>query len=75
MKKILLYAVLLIALIGLILNLDVVAGMILNAFIFIIVLGIVLYAIYYFFLLTPSQRQYKRALRKAKRKNPNRYKK
>lgn len=75
MKKVLIYIVLAIALVGLLLNLDIVFNMILNAIIFIAVLGLILYAVYYFFLLTPSQREYKRALRKSKRKQPHRYKK
>jgi amino acid transporter len=74
MKKVLIYIVLAVALIGMLMNLDLLFNMILNAIIFIAVLGLILYGIYYFFLLTPSQREYKRALRKSKRKNPDRYK-
>lgn len=68
MKKILLYTVLIIAAIGLLTNLDYFLDMIVGSFIFLIVLGLIIYGIYYFFLLTPSQRKYKKALRKSKRK-------
>lgn len=68
MKKILLYTVLIIAAIGLLTNLDYFLDMIVGSFIFLIVLGLIIYGIYYYFLLTPSQRKYKKALRKSKRK-------
>lgn len=68
MKKILLYTVLIIAAIGLLTNLDYFLDMIVGSFIFLIVLGLIIYGIYYFFILTPSQRKYKKALRKSKRK-------
>lgn len=68
MKKILLYLFIAIAIIGLIFNLDMVMNMILSSLIFILVLGAVVYGIYYFFILTPSQREYKRAVRKSRRK-------
>lgn len=72
MKKFLLYLFIAIAVIGLIFNLDMVMNMILSSLIFILVLGAIVYGIYYFFILTPSQRKYKRALRKSKRRNKKR---
>lgn len=72
MKKAIIYIVLAVALIGLLFNMDLVFNMILSTIIFLAVISVILYAVYYFFLLTPSQREYKRALRKAKRKNPKR---
>ena len=74
MKKFLLYLFIAIAVIGLIFNLDMVMNMILSSLIFILVLGAIVYGIYYFFILTPSQRKYKRALRKSKRRYRNRKK-
>lgn len=68
MKKILLYIVLIIAAIGLLTNLDYFLNMIVSSLIFLLVLGLIFYGIYYFFILTPSQRKYKKALRKSKRK-------
>ncbi|HIW12221.1 MAG TPA: hypothetical protein H9891_03580 [Candidatus Salinicoccus stercoripullorum] len=68
MKKIILYAVLIIAAIGLLTNMDYFLNMIVNSLIFLIVLGAVIYGVYYFFVLTPSQRKYRKALRKSKRK-------
>lgn len=72
MKKVLLYIVLIIAAIGLLTNLDYFLNMIVSSLIFLLVLGLILYGIYYFFILTPSQRKYKKALRKSKRKYKNR---
>src|SRR5699024_9068491 len=43
-------------------------NMIVNSLIFLIVLGAVIYGVYYFFVLTPSQRKYRKALRQSKRK-------
>ena len=68
MKKFLLYLVLAIAALGLITNLDYFMGMIVNSLIFLLVLGLIMYGIYYFFVLTPSQRKYRKALRKSERK-------
>lgn len=68
MKKIILYTVLIIAAIGLLTNMDYFLNMIVNSLIFLIVLGAVIYGVYYFFVLTPSQRKYRKALRKSKRK-------
>jgi len=68
LKKIILYAVLIIAAIGLLTNMDYFLNMIVNSLIFLIVLGAVIYGVYYFFVLTPSQRKYRKALRKSKRK-------
>lgn len=68
MKKIILYAVLIVAAIGLLTNMDYFLNMIVNSLIFLIVLGLIIYGVYYFFVLTPSQRKYRKALRKSKRK-------
>jgi len=68
LKKIILYAVLIIAAIGLLTNMDYFLNMIVNSLIFLIVLGFIIYGVYYFFVLTPSQRKYRKALRKSKRK-------
>ena len=72
MKKILLYLVLIIALVGLITNLDYFMNMIVSSLVFLLVLGLIIYGIYYFFILTPSQRKYKKAFIKFKRKYKNR---
>ncbi|MFB9859944.1 SA1362 family protein [Salinicoccus siamensis] len=72
MKRFLMYLVLAIAAIGLVTNLDYFMGMILNSLVTLLIIGLILYGIYYFFILTPSQRKYKRALRKSKRKYRNR---
>ncbi|GAB3071796.1 SA1362 family protein [Salinicoccus sesuvii] len=68
MKKFLLYLVLAVAALGLITNMDYFLNMIVNSLIFLLIIGLILYGIYYFFILTESQRKYKRALRKSKRK-------
>ncbi|GAA3725227.1 SA1362 family protein [Salinicoccus jeotgali] len=72
MKRFLMYLVLAIAAIGLVTNLDYFMGMILNSLVTLLIIGLILYGIYYFFILTPSQRKYKRALRKSKRRYRNR---
>ena len=69
MKRALIIIVLAVAAIGLLMNLDVVLGMIVNSLIFLIVLAGIIYAIYYFFILTEDQRKYRKALRKAKRRH------
>ncbi|HJE18759.1 MAG TPA: hypothetical protein K8V35_00205 [Aliicoccus persicus] len=72
MKRVLLILAGLIIVIGIIGSLDFFVAAVLNSLIFIMVLGVVGYLIYYFFFLTESQRKYKRALRKSKRKHKNR---
>lgn len=69
MKKVLFYAMIAIALFGLIMNLDFfIMGFIRMIFSFLI-LAVIIYLVYYFFFLTPDQRSYKRAVRKQKRRN------
>ncbi|CAM3412775.1 SA1362 family protein [Nosocomiicoccus ampullae] len=68
MKKGLFYFVLIIAFIGLITNLDNVFNMIFNMALSLVIIGLILYAIYYYFLLSEDERKYRRALRKTKRK-------
>lgn len=74
MKKFLLYLVLAIAALGLITNLEYFLNMIVSSLVFLLVIGLILYGIYYFFILTESQRKYKKALRKSKRKYKSRKK-
>ncbi|CAD2075438.1 hypothetical protein JEOAER750_01208 [Jeotgalicoccus aerolatus] len=69
MKRALVIIVLVIAAVGLLMNLDVVLNMIFSSLIFLLVLGLIIYGIYYFFILTEDQRKYRKALRKAKRKH------
>lgn len=68
MRKIIWTLVGIIILIGVISSLDFFVDAVLRSLIFIAVLGVIGYLIYYFFILTDSQRKYKRALRKSKRK-------
>lgn len=68
MKKGLFYFVLIIAFIGLITNLDSVFNMIFNIALSLVIIGLILYAIYYYFILSEDERKYRRALRKTKRK-------
>lgn len=72
MKKIILIIVGIIIAIGVLNSLDFFVSAILNSLIFIAVLAGVGYLIYYFFIQTESQRKYKRALRKSKKKYKNR---
>ncbi|MFC3418131.1 SA1362 family protein [Salinicoccus hispanicus] len=74
MKKFVLYLVLAIAALGLVTNMEYFLNMIVNSLVFLVVIGLILYGIYYFFILTESQRKYKRALRKSKRKYKNKKK-
>ncbi len=69
MKKFLFYLIIIIALFGLIMNLDFFIMGFIRMVISLIIFGIIIYLIYYFFFLTPDQRKYKRAVRKNKRKN------
>ncbi|WP_436859916.1 SA1362 family protein [Staphylococcus caeli] len=72
MKQVLFYFVILIAIIGLVLNLDAfIFSFVRMAISFAIFAGII-YAIYYFFFLTEDQRKYKRAQRKYKKQNRKR---
>ena len=68
MKKGLFYFVLIIAFIGLITNLDNVFNMIFNMALSLVIIGLILYAVYYYFILSEDERKYRRALRKTKRK-------
>ncbi|WP_320424680.1 SA1362 family protein [Mammaliicoccus lentus] len=68
MKKFLFYLIIIIALFGLIMNLDFFIMGFIRMVISLIIFGIIIYLIYYFFL-TPDQRKYKKAVRKNKRKN------
>lgn len=68
MKKGLFYFVLIIAFIGLITNLDSVFNIIFNMALSLVIIGLILYAIYYYFILSEDERKYRRALRKTKRK-------
>lgn len=69
MRKIIWILVGLIILIGVVSSLDFFVDAVLRSLIFIAVVGAIGYLIYYFFILTDSQRKYKRALRKSKRKH------
>lgn len=75
MRKIIWALVGIIILIGVISSLDFFVDAVLRSLIFIAVLGVIGYLIYYFFILTDSQRKYKRALRKSKRKYQNKHRK
>ncbi|MDR9831885.1 SA1362 family protein [Staphylococcus coagulans] len=59
MEKILFGIVIIIAIIGLVLNLDLVLFGIFKSIIMLIVMIAVIYLIYFFFFLTPDQRNYK----------------
>ena len=69
MKKFLFYLIIIIALFGLIMNLDFFIMGFIRMVISLIIFGIIIYLIYYFFFLTPDKRKYKKAVRKNKRKN------
>ena len=69
MKNFLFYLIIIIALFGLIMNLDFFIMGFIRMVISLIIFGIIIYLIYYFFFLTPDQRKYKKAVRKNKRKN------
>lgn len=75
MRKIIWTLVGIIILIGVISSLDFFVDAVLRSLIFIAVLGVIGYLIYYFFILTDSQRKYKRALRKSKRKYQKKHRK
>ncbi|WP_164711993.1 SA1362 family protein [Staphylococcus debuckii] len=61
MKKILFYAVLLVALIGLITNLDAILFSLVRMVISLAILAGLAYLVYFFFFLTEDQRKYKKA--------------
>lgn len=69
MKNVLFYLIIAIAVFGLIMNLDFFIMGFIRMVISLIIFGIIIYLIYYFFFLTPDQRKYKKAVRKNKRKN------
>lgn len=68
-KKILFYAVLLIALIGLITNLDAILFSLARMVISLAILAGIAYLVYFFFFLTEDQRKYKKARWKYKWRN------
>ncbi|MFC3610925.1 SA1362 family protein [Staphylococcus piscifermentans] len=69
MKKILFYAVLLVALIGLITNLDAILFSLARMVISLAILAGIAYLVYFFFFLTEDQRKYKKARWKYKWRN------
>lgn len=68
MKKFLFYLIIIIALFGLIMNLDFFIMGFIRMVISLIIFGIIIYLIYYFFFLTPDQRKYKKQFVKTKEK-------
>ncbi|GEP84744.1 exported protein [Staphylococcus piscifermentans] len=68
-KKILFYAVLLVALIGLITNLDAILFSLARMVISLAILAGIAYLVYFFFFLTEDQRKYKKARWKYKWRN------
>lgn len=68
-KKILFYAVLLVALIGLITNLDAILFSLARMVISLAILAGIAYLVYFFFFLTEDQRKYKKACWKYKWRN------
>ncbi|MCD8896938.1 SA1362 family protein [Mammaliicoccus sciuri] len=69
MKNVLFYLIIAIAVFGLIMNLDFFIMGFIRMIVSLIIFGLIIYLIYYFFFLTPDQRKYKRAMRKQKRRN------
>ncbi|OHR84916.1 hypothetical protein HMPREF3239_05435 [Staphylococcus sp. HMSC34C02] len=69
MKNILFYLILIIATIGLILNLNAFMMSFAKTIFTFIIIAIIIYLIYYFFFLTEDQRKYRRAARKYKKKH------
>jgi len=69
MKNVLFYLIIAIAVFGLIMNLDFFIMGFIRMIVSLIIFGLIIYLIYYFFFLTPDQRKYKKAMRKQKRKN------
>ncbi|PNZ34024.1 SA1362 family protein [Mammaliicoccus vitulinus] len=69
MKNVLFYLFIAVALFGLIMNLDFFIMGFIRMFVSLIIFGLIIFLIYYFFYLTPDQRKYKKAMRKQKRRN------
>ncbi|MBL7565195.1 SA1362 family protein [Staphylococcus saccharolyticus] len=69
MRNIFFYIIIVIAAFGLIMNLDVFLFSIVKTLISFVVIALIIYFIYYFLFLTEDQRNYKKAVRKYKRKN------
>jgi len=68
MKNVLFYLIIAIAVFGLIMNLDFFIMGFIRMIVSLIIFGLIIYLIYYFFFLTPDQRKYKKAMRKQKRR-------
>ncbi|PTK14553.1 hypothetical protein BUZ90_09960 [Mammaliicoccus sciuri] len=69
MKNVLFYLIIAIAVFGLIMNLDFFIMGFIRMIVSLIIFGLIIYLIYYFFFLTPDQRKYKKAMSKQKRRN------
>ncbi|EHJ07649.1 SA1362 family protein [Staphylococcus simiae] len=67
MRNILFYIVLIIAAIGLVMNIDEFLFSIARMLISLAVIAGIIYLIYYFFFLTEDQRKYRKAMRKYKK--------
>lgn len=76
MRNIIFYLVLIIAAIGLVMNLDAFIFSIVRMLVSFAVIAGIIYLIYYFFILTEDQRKYRKAMRKYKKeiKEENRQK-
>ncbi|OFQ10586.1 hypothetical protein HMPREF2953_05785 [Staphylococcus sp. HMSC072E01] len=68
MKNIIFYFVLIIATIGLLLNLNIFVMSFMKSIFTLIMIALIIYFIYYFFFLTEDQRKYRRAVRKYKKR-------
>ena len=68
MRKVLLFILAAIALIGVVTNLDVIFFSIIQGIITLAVIAGIIYLVYYFFFLTEDQRKYKRAQRKYRKR-------
>ena len=60
MKNVLFYLIIAIAVFGLIMNLDFFIMGFIRMIVSLIIFGLIIYLIYYFFFLTPDQRKYKK---------------
>ncbi|WP_267253529.1 SA1362 family protein [Staphylococcus aureus] len=67
MRNIIFYLVLIIAAIGLVMNLDAFIFSIVRMLVSFAVIAGIIYLIYYFFILTEDKRKYRKAMRKYKR--------
>lgn len=67
MRNIIFYLVLIIAAIGLVMNLDAFIFSIVRMLVSFAVIAGIIYLIYYFFILTEDQRKYRKAMRKYKK--------